>query len=145
MPCYVLGCHEVARRRVNHPRFGRVGSCSAHDPDPNRHLSTFGLRLPELHSDPNTVVLVGPVGIDEAIAVWGGVEAGGEWVLDWLKHEGDTVRAGELLAELRGHGCPETLPSPVDGVLKEIVAKQGVVPPRSVVAFVQAAASGLPA
>ena len=38
MPCYVRGCHEIARRRVNHPRFGRVGSCATHDPDPNRLL-----------------------------------------------------------------------------------------------------------
>ena len=58
-------------------------------------------------------------------------------MLDWLKHEGDTVRVGEPLAKLRGHGCPETLPSPVDGVLVEIRATRGVVRPGSVVGLVE--------
>jgi len=75
------------------------------------------------------------------VDAWNDVQPGGEWVLDWLKNEGDTVTAGEPLAELRG--LCETIPlaSPVNGVLAEIVAKEGVVPSRSVVAFVQAVAA----
>lgn len=68
---------------------------------------------------------------------------GGEWVLDWLKAEGDKVCAGEPIAQLRSMNGAGTIPlsSPVDGVLAEIRARRGVVPARSVVAVVAAVSS----
>ena len=105
----------------------------------------FEIVLPDLRKMSGVVeehirVLVGPVDIDEAIATWVPADAGGEWVLDWLKNEGDTVTAGEPLAEVRGASGQSSipLPSPADGVLTEIVAKRGVVSLGSVVAFVRA-------
>jgi type II secretory ATPase GspE/PulE/Tfp pilus assembly ATPase PilB-like protein len=104
------------------------------------------IALPEL-SDLSYVgkeditVLVGPA--EDVIDALARTEPGGEWVLDWLKQEGDSVTVGEPLAELRfmsGDGTV-ALRSPVNGVLAEIVAKKGVVPSRSVVAFVQAVAA----
>ncbi len=65
---------------------------------------------------------------------------GAEWVLSWLKTEGASVRAGERIAELRNVGGERRipLPSPVGGVLAEIRARRGIVPPRSVVAVINA-------
>lgn len=83
-------------------------------------------------------VFVGPA--EANIDAFAQSAPGSEWVLDWLKAEGASVKAGETIAELRSANGLGTipLPSPVDGVLAEIRAKRGIVPPRSVVAVINA-------
>jgi hypothetical protein len=117
---------EDAYRKVVTPKSSTDREVMEDSTESRRHRGPVSeVVLPELPSDPETVVLVGPVGIDEATAVWGEVGPGGECVLDWFKNEGDIVTAGEPLAELRGDGWTIPLPSPCNGVLIEIGPNMG--------------------
>lgn len=95
------------------------------------HLDDFGMPPEERRS-----IFVGPA--EALIDDLASAAFGSEWVLDWLKTEGDSVRAGESVATLRSlNGLRTTaLPSPADGVLVEIRATRGAVPPRSVMAVI---------
>lgn len=131
------------------------------DKDPSRQPADWGqeenptagerkdglieIRLPELVVAVSQVprqgvrVFVGSVEKDatrswDELAPW-------EWVLNWMRNEGDSVLEGEPLAVVVG--CTGTtaidVSSPVDGVLVRIVATEGVVLPGSVLGFVKAA------
>ena len=91
--------------------------------------------LPEFLSDPSIAVFVGPAEAVDLTAV----ETGQEWVLDWLKEEGEAVAIGEPVARLRSlSGQGELpLPSPVDGVLVQIQAKLGSIERGCAVALVE--------
>ena len=113
---------------------------SAENPRPPRkiYILTSAWHIGDLSVLPEdqVTVFVGPA--EAVIDDLAYSAPGSEWVLDWLKTEGDIVRAGEPVAELRSVNGLGTipLPSPVDGVLAEIRAKRGVVAPRSIVAVI---------
>jgi pyruvate/2-oxoglutarate dehydrogenase complex dihydrolipoamide acyltransferase (E2) component len=63
--------------------------------------------------------------------------------LRWLKTEGDTVAAGEALAEVESDKVNATLEAPVAGTLKKIVVPAGqTAQVRDVVAVIEEAKSG---
>ena len=105
---------------------------------PKVYITASAWHIGDLSAPPEkrVTVFVGPA--ESMIDQLAQSAPGSEWVLDWLKHEGESVRAGEPLAELRSINGLGMIPlrSPVDGVLAEIRAKRGAVPPRSVVAVV---------
>ncbi len=57
-------------------------------------------------------------------------------IIGWLKNEGDTVEAGETLAEVETDKATMELDSFVDGVLLHIAVKEGAVPIDGVIAVV---------
>jgi pyruvate/2-oxoglutarate dehydrogenase complex dihydrolipoamide acyltransferase (E2) component len=59
-------------------------------------------------------------------------------VVTWLKAEGDPVAAGEPIAEVEVEKITQELTSPVDGVLREIVAVVGdEIPVDALVAVIE--------
>ncbi|HUN25163.1 MAG TPA: biotin/lipoyl-containing protein [Steroidobacteraceae bacterium] len=46
-------------------------------------------------------------------------------ILRWLKSVGDTVREGEILAEVEAAKATVEVPAPIDGELVEIIAREG--------------------
>jgi 2-oxoglutarate dehydrogenase E2 component (dihydrolipoamide succinyltransferase) len=46
-------------------------------------------------------------------------------VLRWLKHEGDTVAAGEPLVEVEAEKANHEIEAPVSGRIESIVAEEG--------------------
>ena len=64
-------------------------------------------------------------------------------VATWFKKAGDSVAADEMLCELETDKVTVEAPSPVAGVLKEIVAEEGAtVEPNALLAIVEEGASG---
>ncbi len=57
-------------------------------------------------------------------------------IIEWLKSEGDTVEAGETLAEVETDKATMELDSFVDGVLLHIAIKEGPVPIDGVIAVI---------
>ena len=57
-------------------------------------------------------------------------------IIEWLKNEGDTVEAGETLAEVETDKATMELDSFVDGVLLHIAVKEGPVPIDGVIAII---------
>jgi pyruvate dehydrogenase E2 component (dihydrolipoamide acetyltransferase) len=57
-------------------------------------------------------------------------------IVEWLKNEGDTIEAGETLAEVETDKATMELDSFVDGVLLHIEVKEGPVPVDGIIAVV---------
>ena len=57
-------------------------------------------------------------------------------IVEWLKNEGDTIQAGETLAEVETDKATMELDSFVDGVLLHIEVKEGPVPVDGIIAVV---------
>lgn len=55
----------------------------------------------------------------------GGMGSAEGTIAKWLKAEGDTVRAGEVIVEIETAKALEEVPSPVDGVLVKILLPEG--------------------
>lgn len=83
-----------------------------------------GKGLPPLDS-----ALIGPMSTEELVE--------DEWVLDWVKREGELVAAGEPIAELKTAAHVFPVQSPVAGLLVEIRAKIGMIWPGSLLALVE--------
>ena len=57
-------------------------------------------------------------------------------IVQWFKHEGDRVEAGELLAEIEAEKATEELAAPGSGVLDQILVPEGTtVPVRELLAL----------
>jgi pyruvate dehydrogenase E2 component (dihydrolipoyllysine-residue acetyltransferase) len=57
-------------------------------------------------------------------------------IVQWFKHEGDQVTAGELLAEIEAEKATEELAAPGSGVLEQILVPEGeTVPVRELLAL----------
>jgi pyruvate dehydrogenase E2 component (dihydrolipoamide acetyltransferase) len=57
-------------------------------------------------------------------------------IVQWFKHEGDRVEAGELLAEIEAEKATEELAAPESGVLERILVPEGeTVPVRELLAL----------
>jgi pyruvate/2-oxoglutarate dehydrogenase complex dihydrolipoamide acyltransferase (E2) component len=54
----------------------------------------------------------------------GGVTSTKATVVRWLKHEGDSVKQGDLLVELETEKVSYELKSPYEGVLMKILAQE---------------------
>jgi pyruvate dehydrogenase E2 component (dihydrolipoyllysine-residue acetyltransferase) len=54
----------------------------------------------------------------------GGVTSTKATVVRWLKHEGDSVKQGDLLVELETEKVSYELESPYEGVLMKILAQE---------------------
>ena len=50
-------------------------------------------------------------------------------LISWVKHEGDQVRAGEVIAEVNSDKVEMEVESPADGTLVRLAAAEGEVVP----------------
>ena len=67
-------------------------------------------------------------------------------VSQWIKHEGDAVKAGDVVAEITTDKLTHELQSEHDGVLLKIVAQEGEdVPVKGVLAYIGEAGESIPA
>ena len=63
----------------------------------------------------------------------------------WLKHEGDTVKAGEVVAEITTDKLTNELTSEQDGVMLKLVAQEGdVIPVKGTLAWIGQAGEAVP-
>jgi pyruvate dehydrogenase E2 component (dihydrolipoamide acetyltransferase) len=59
-------------------------------------------------------------------------------IVEWLKKEGDTVKAGEVIARVEAEKVVFDLEAPKSGVIKKILANVGdVVPVGKAVAIIE--------
>src|SRR5262249_11176437 len=91
------------------------------------------IMLPEIPGHPGNSrreinVLITPVGA-EAIDARSRARPDVDWMLEWLRFEGNSLKVGEILAELHRVDGSETIDifSPVDGVLTRIVTHERIV------------------
>ena len=67
-------------------------------------------------------------------------------VSQWIKHEGDAVKAGDVVAEITTDKLTHELQSEHDGVLLKIVAQEGEdVPVKGVLAYIGEAGESITA
>ena len=63
----------------------------------------------------------------------------------WLKHEGDTVKAGEVVAEITTDKLTNELTSEQDGVVLKLVAQEGDdIPVKGTLAWIGQAGEAVP-
>ena len=63
----------------------------------------------------------------------------------WLKHEGDTVKAGEVVAEITTDKLTNELTSEQDGVMLKLVAQEGDdIPVKGTLAWIGQAGEAVP-
>ena len=64
-------------------------------------------------------------------------------LITWVKHEGDQVRAGDVIAEVNSDKVEMEVESPVDGTLVRLAAAEGEVVPVGAIATLETVADDL--